>query len=50
MEGPMGPNQPTGKSYRTTGAFRFDFSEGKIRSILSYWDTASMAKQLELVG
>ena len=50
MEGAMGPNQPTGKSYRTTGAFRIDFSEGKIQSILSYWDTASMAKQLELVG
>ena len=50
MEGAMGPSQPTGKSYRTTGAFRFDFSEGKIQSILSYWDTASMAKQLELVG
>lgn len=50
MEGPMGPRQPTGKSYQTTGAFRFDFSDGKIRSILSYWDTASMAKQLELVG
>ncbi len=50
MEGPMGPKQPTGKSYLTQGAFRFDFSDGKIRSILSYWDTASMAKQLELVG
>ncbi len=50
MEGPMGPKQPTGKSYRTQGAFRFDFSEGKIRSILSYWDTAAMAKQLGLVG
>ena len=50
MEGPMGPKQPTGKSYRTQGAFRIDFSEGKIRSILSYWDTAAMAKQLELVG
>ena len=50
MEGPMGPKQPTGKSYRTQGAFRFDFSDGKIRSILSYWDTAAMAKQLGLVG
>jgi predicted ester cyclase len=50
MEGPMGPKQPTGQSYRTQGAFRFDFSEGKIRSILSYWDTAAMAKQLGLVG
>ena len=50
MEGPMGPKQPTGQSYRTQGAFRIDFSEGKIRSILSYWDTAAMAKQLGLVG
>jgi steroid delta-isomerase-like uncharacterized protein len=50
MEGPMGPKQPTGKSYRTQGAFRFDFSDRKIRSILSYWDTAAMAKQLGLVG
>ena len=50
MEGPMGPKQPTGKSYRTQGAFRFNFSDGKIRSILSYWDTAAMAKQLGLVG
>jgi steroid delta-isomerase-like uncharacterized protein len=50
MQGPMGPKQPTGKSYRTQGAFRFDFADGKIRSILSYWDTASMAKQLSLVG
>ena len=50
MEGPMGPKQPTGQSYRTQGAFRFDFSEGKIRSILSYWDTAAMARQLGLTG
>ena len=50
MEGPMGPRQPTGKSYQTQGAFRIDFSDGKIRSILSYWDTATMAKRLELVG
>lgn len=50
MQGPMGPKQPTGQSYRTQGAFRFDFSDGKIRSILSYWDTASMAKQLGLIG
>ena len=50
MEGPMGPKQPTGQSYRTQGAFRIDFSEGKIRSILSYWDTAAMATQLGLGG
>jgi steroid delta-isomerase-like uncharacterized protein len=50
MQGPMGPRQPTGRSYRTQGAFRLDFSDGKIRSILSYWDTASMAKQLGLIG
>ena len=50
MEGPMGPRQPTGQSYRLDGAFRIDFSDGKIRSILSYWDTAAMAKQLGLLG
>ena len=50
MEGPMGPRQPTGKSYRTQGAFRFDFSDGKIKSILSYWDTAAMARQLGLTA
>jgi steroid delta-isomerase-like uncharacterized protein len=50
MQGPMGPRQPTGRSYRTQGAFRLDFSDGKIHSILSYWDTASMAKQLGLIG
>jgi steroid delta-isomerase-like uncharacterized protein len=50
MKGPMGPKQATGRSYRTQGAFRFDFSNGKIRSILSYWDTAAMARQLNLVG
>ena len=49
MEGPMGPRQPTGKSYRLQGAFRFDFEGGRISSILSYWDTASMARQLGLV-
>ncbi len=47
---PMGPKQPTGQSYRTQGAFRIDFSAGKIRSIPSYWDTAAMAKQLGIVG
>lgn len=50
MQGPMGQKQPTGRSYRTQGAFRIEFSAGKIRSILSYWDTASMAKQLGLIG
>ena len=50
MEGPMGPNQPTGQSYRTQGAFRSDFTDGKISSILSYWDTATMKKQLSLVA
>lgn len=49
MEGPMGPKEPTGRNYRTNGAFRFDFTEGKIKSILSYWDTATMAKQLGLI-
>ena len=50
MQGPMGPRQPTGQSYRTQGAFRIDFSDGQIRSILSYWDTATMARQLGLAS
>ncbi|MFV1998778.1 MAG: nuclear transport factor 2 family protein [Acidimicrobiia bacterium] len=50
MEGQMGPFQPTGQSYRTQGAFRIDFSEGKMCSILSYWDTAAMMKQLSLAA
>jgi len=50
MEGPLGPRQPTGESYQTQGAFRIDFSDGKIASTLSYWDTATMAKQLGLMG
>ena len=37
---------PTGKGYRVQSAFRFNFSGGKIRSALSYWDTASMLSQL----
>ena len=41
---------PTGKSYKVTGAFRLDFSGGKIRGIKSYWDTAAMARQLGLMG
>lgn len=49
MKGNMGDVKPTGKEYRVTGAFRLDFREGRIRSILSYWDTASMAAQLGLM-
>ncbi len=40
---------PTGKSYRVQSAFRMDFSDGKIRSIISYWDTLSMLRQLGLL-
>ena len=50
MDGPMGPRQPTGQSYHTQGAFRIDFEEGRISSILSYWDTMTMAKQLGFIG
>ena len=50
MKGPMGAKPPTGKSYKVTGAFRLDFSGGKIRGIRSYWDTAAMARQLGLMG
>ena len=50
MEGPMGEKQPTGKSYELTGAFRLDFSDGKISNIKSYWDTGTMARQLGLMG
>jgi steroid delta-isomerase-like uncharacterized protein len=49
MKGKMGDKEPTGKSYRLTGAFRMDFSNGKIHRIQSYWDTASMASQLGLI-
>ena len=49
MQGNMAGREPTGKSYRVQGAFRMDFFEGKIRSILSYWDTGSMARQLGLI-
>ena len=48
MKGKYGDQEPTGKSYRLTGAFRMDFREGKIQHIQSYWDTASMAYQLGL--
>jgi steroid delta-isomerase-like uncharacterized protein len=49
MTGAMGDKQPTGESYRVTGAFRMKFEDGKIKSILSYWDTASMLMQLNLI-
>ena len=49
MKGKMGEWEPTGKEYHTQGAFRIDFKEGKIRSILSYWDTATMLRQLGLI-
>ena len=49
MEGAMGPMQPTGKSYRLEGAFKFNFEDGKIRSIRSYWDPGSMMMQLGLI-
>ena len=49
MNAPMGDMPATGKSYKVTGAFRFEFGGGKIKSILSYWDTGSMLIQLGLV-
>ncbi len=49
MKGKMGDKEPTGKEYRVAGAFRLDFQDGKIKSILSYWDTASMMMQLGLI-
>ena len=49
MKGEMGDKKPTGKQYRTDGVFRIDFQDGKIRSIRSYWDTASMLGQLGLL-
>ncbi len=48
MEGSIGDWQPTGASFRTQGAFRIDFRDGLIRSVLSYWDTADMTRQLGL--
>lgn len=49
MKGKMGGKEPTGKSYRLNGAFRIDFDSGKIKSILSYWDTNSQLAQLGLI-
>jgi steroid delta-isomerase-like uncharacterized protein len=49
MNAPMGDMPATGASYKVKGAFRFEFEEGNIKSILSYWDTASMLMQLGLV-
>lgn len=49
MQGKIGDKEPTGKSYRVQAAFRFDFSNGKINSIRSYWDTGSMMMQLGLI-
>ena len=49
MKGKMGDMEPTGKPYRVQGAFRFDFKDGKIRSIRTYWDTGSMMRQLGLM-
>ena len=48
MEGPIGNRQPTGAGFRVQGAFRIDFRDGLIRSMLSYWDTADMTRQLGL--
>jgi steroid delta-isomerase-like uncharacterized protein len=50
MTGPMGPFEANGASYRVHGAFRFDFdNNGKIKSIVSYWDPSSMLMQLGLI-
>ena len=49
MQGKMGPKEPTGRPYRLTGAFRMDFSGGKIQRIQTNWDTASMLDQLGLL-
>ena len=46
MKGSVGAAEPTGRHYKTTGAFVFDFGDGKIRRIASYWDTDSMLRQL----
>jgi predicted ester cyclase len=48
MLGSMGPHDPTGNEYRTNGAFRIDFVDGQIASVLSYWDTGAMMRQLAL--
>lgn len=49
MDGRMMDMEPTGKSYKVEAAFRFEFENGKIKSIRSYWDSGSMMKQLGLV-
>ena len=50
---PFSPAQGQGgrraRSYRVQSVFRMDFSNGKIRSIMSYWDTMSMLSQLGLL-
>ena len=48
MEGPIENRQPTGAVFRVRGAFRIDFTDGLIRSVQSYWDTADMKRQLGL--
>jgi ketosteroid isomerase-like protein len=39
-----------GQEPRSAGAFRLDFSDGKIRNTKNYWDTGTMARQLGSMG
>lgn len=50
MHGAIGNRQPTGARFEVRGAFRIDFRDGLIRSVMSYWDTADMTRQLGLSG
>ena len=50
MSGKMMHFEPTGKSYRVEGAFRFVFEGGKIKSIQTYYDPGSMLMQLGLMS
>jgi len=49
MNGPMGDMPATGAKYKVQGAFRFEFEDGKIKSIFTYWDPSSMLMQLGLI-
>ncbi len=48
MTGKLKSDEPTGKSYKVRGAFKFDFENKKIKSIISFWNKIEMDQQLGL--
>lgn len=50
MEGGMRDKPPTGKRFKTRGAFVLEFTGGKIREIRTYYDSRVMMSQLGLLG